>query len=103
MRYPVITIDKAKLEHNARALSELLSKQGMRLVGVAKGVCAHPAVVEAMVSGGAAAMGDSRIDNLKRIREQGYWEKQYSQSARLPCAQSSCVTQIPASILKQPS
>lgn len=72
MRYPVITIDKAKLEHNARALSELLSKQGMRLVGVAKGVCAHPVVVEAMVSGGVAAMGDSRIDNLRRIREQGY-------------------------------
>lgn len=72
MRYPVITIDKAKLEHNTRVLSELLAKQGMRLVGVVKGTCAHPAVVEAMVSGGAAAIGDARIDNLKRIREHGY-------------------------------
>lgn len=72
MSYPVITIDKAKLEHNARTLSEMLSGQGMRLVGVAKGVCAHPAVVEAMVSGGVAAIGDSRIDNLKKIRENGY-------------------------------
>ena len=72
MSYPVITIDKAKIEHNSRTLSKLLKQQGMRLVGVAKGVCAHPAVVEAMVSGGASAIGDSRIDNLRRIREQGY-------------------------------
>jgi len=72
MSYPVITINKAKLEHNARRLADLCSKQGMRLVGVAKGVCAHPAVVEAMLAGGAAAIGDSRIDNLKRLRRHGY-------------------------------
>lgn len=72
MSYPLLTIDKAKIKHNTRILSNMLLQQGMRLVGVAKGTCANLSVVQAMVSGGASAIGDSRIDNLKRIREWGY-------------------------------
>jgi predicted amino acid racemase len=72
VRYPAMYINAGKLEDNARVISGMLQKQGARLVGVAKGTLAHPAVVEAMLDGGAAAIGDSRVENLRRLREQGY-------------------------------
>lgn len=72
MSYPLLAIDPQKVEHNTRLLAGLLQEQGMRLVGVAKGVSAHLDVVGAMIRGGAAAIGDSRIANLARIREWGY-------------------------------
>lgn len=72
MKYPMLEINTAKIKHNAKVISNLLKEQGMRLVGVAKGTMCHPDVAFAMISGGAAAIGDSRILNLKRLRESGY-------------------------------
>ncbi len=72
MTYPALYIDAKKTENNARVISEMLGRQGMRLVGVAKGVMGHPAVAKAMIDGGAAAIGDSRVENLRRLRSLGY-------------------------------
>jgi predicted amino acid racemase len=72
MTYPLLTIDPQKIEHNTGLVASLLQKQGMRLVSVAKGTAANLDVVGAMIKGGAAAIGDSRIANLARIREWGY-------------------------------
>ncbi len=72
MTFPRLIIDGQKIEHNTRLVAGLLEEQGLRLVGVAKGTAAHLDVVGAMVKGGAAAIGDSRIANLARIREWGY-------------------------------
>jgi predicted amino acid racemase len=71
-RYPALYIDTKKVLHNSRVVAGLLAKRGMRLVGVAKGVMGHPAVAKAMVEGGAAAIGDSRTENLQRLRSMGY-------------------------------
>ena len=72
MSYPCLVIDTGKVEHNARVITELAGKYGVRIVGVAKGTCAHPAVVNAMLAGGVEAIGDSRVDNLRKVRETGY-------------------------------
>lgn len=72
MTYPALYIDVAKVERNARAIVGMLAEQGMRLVAVPKGAMGHPAVARAMVAGGASAVGDSRIENLRRLRESGY-------------------------------
>lgn len=72
MTYPLLIIDGRKIEHNTRLVARILEEQGLRLVGVAKGAAAHPDVVGAMIKGGAAAIGDSSICNLARIRERGY-------------------------------
>ena len=58
MRFPVLTMDMVKIEHNTRVVSSMLSELGMRLVGVSKSVLSHPPVVKAKVQGGAAAIGD---------------------------------------------
>ncbi len=70
--YPTLFIDTRKIAHNARLVSGMLAGQGMRLVGVAKAVMGHPAVAKAMIAGGASAIGDSRIENLRKLRESGY-------------------------------
>ena len=46
MSYPRLVIDTGKIEHNARVITVLAGKYGVRIVGVAKGTCAHPAAVE---------------------------------------------------------
>jgi predicted amino acid racemase len=40
------------------------------VVGVTKGVCGDPAVAAAMVEAGVAGIGDSRVENLARLREE---------------------------------
>lgn len=72
MKLPALVIDTAKIRHNTRVVSSMLGELGMRLVGVPKSVLGHPAVVKAMVEGGAAAIADSRVENLARAREGGY-------------------------------
>ena len=64
MSYPQLTIDSQKIESNTRQVAALLKKQGMGLVAVAKGTAAHPAVVEAMIRGGAAALGMDRMPGI---------------------------------------
>ena len=70
--YPALFMDVGKVQHNAKVISDLLGRQGMRLVGVAKGVMGHLAVTKAMVDGGAPAIGDSRTETLHRLRALGY-------------------------------
>lgn len=70
--YPALFIDVGKVRHNAQIISGLLGRQGMRLVGVAKGVMGHVAVAKAMVDGGATAIGDSRTETLRQLRDLGF-------------------------------
>lgn len=72
MTYPALYIDTAKIEQNTRLIGGLLASQGVKMVAVAKGAMGHPAVVAAMTAGGASSIGDSRIESLRRLRQQGY-------------------------------
>ncbi len=72
MKYPALKMDTKVIRDNALVISKMLRTQGIRLVGVAKSTACHPAVVRALLSGGASAMGDSRVENLARVREAGY-------------------------------
>ena len=72
MKYPLMTIDVGKLAHNAVTVSRLLAESGLRFVAVNKSTCGHPEVAGAMLSGDPLAVADSRIENLRRLRESGY-------------------------------
>ncbi len=60
------------VRQNTVVLAEVLRSRGMRLVGVPKVTLSHPSVALAMASAGALALGDSRIENLYRLRQAGY-------------------------------
>ena len=71
MPYPHLTIDLDKIEHNTRAIVELCQRHGVEVCGVTKGVCGHPEVARAMVRGGIQAIGDSRLENIHRLKAAG--------------------------------
>ncbi len=65
---PRLTIDLTKIEHNARLIAELLKPFGVRLCGVTKGCLGNEMVAGAMLDGGAAALADSRTENIRNLR-----------------------------------
>lgn len=71
MHHPFITIDLNKITANTRAIAELCRSNGVTLTGVTKGTCADISVAKAMVAGGASILGDSRVQNLKKLKDAG--------------------------------
>ncbi|MBE0429394.1 MAG: alanine racemase [Thermoleophilia bacterium] len=65
---PRLTVDLSRIEDNARLVAEMLRPRGIRLVGVTKACLGDPRVGAAMLAGGAAALADSRVLNLARLR-----------------------------------
>jgi predicted amino acid racemase len=71
MNSPHITIDLAKLEANARAITRLCAEHGIAVTGVTKCTCGFPEVARAMLRGGVVSIGESRMDNIHRLRAGG--------------------------------
>jgi uncharacterized pyridoxal phosphate-containing UPF0001 family protein len=72
MNAPRLEIDLEAVRHNATALVARLGARGIRVVGVTKAVMAWPAVAGVLVESGVAGLGDSRIENLERLRGDGF-------------------------------
>ncbi|WP_110241832.1 alanine/ornithine racemase family PLP-dependent enzyme [Nocardioides gilvus] len=71
MSAPRLVADLAALTHNARHLVALLAPRGVAVTGVTKAFLGAPALAEAMLAGGVSGLGDSRCENLVRLREAG--------------------------------
>ncbi|WP_022883809.1 alanine/ornithine racemase family PLP-dependent enzyme [Glaciibacter superstes] len=68
MTAPRLCIDLGAITANTRFLVDRLSPLGISVTGVSKATCGSPLVAAAMLSGGATGIGDSRIENLARLR-----------------------------------
>jgi ornithine racemase len=68
---PYITIDLNKIEHNARTITVLCGKYGIEVCGVTKVTCGMPQVAKAMLRGGVACIGESRMKNIHRLKANG--------------------------------
>jgi predicted amino acid racemase len=71
MAYPLLNIDLDKIEHNARVIVELCAVHGIEVSGVTKAVCGNPQVASAMLRGGVTGIADSRLENIRRMRDAG--------------------------------
>lgn len=69
MKTPYISIDLKKIEHNTRTIVNLCKKYGISVAGVTKGTLGMPEVARAMIHGGATWIGESRLDNIERLRK----------------------------------
>jgi predicted amino acid racemase len=65
--YPCVIINLGKIRHNTKEIIKLCSTKAIDVVGVSKVFCARRPIVQAMLDGGVKIIGDSRIENLKRI------------------------------------
>ncbi len=66
---PRVSIDLGKIEQNTRAIVELFAGRGIEVCGVTKLVCGHPEVAAAMRRGGVSMLADSRLENIRRLRD----------------------------------
>lgn len=71
MGYPRLEVDLSKIRLNTEYLVNFCSKHNIEIMGVTKGVCAFPPIVKAMLSGGIKKLGDSRIKNIRALKEAG--------------------------------
>lgn len=71
MSDPQISIDLARIEHNARTVVDLCRGAGITPFGVTKGTCGMPQVARAMLRGGVAGIAESRFENIRRLRDAG--------------------------------
>ncbi|RKL61745.1 alanine/ornithine racemase family PLP-dependent enzyme [Thermoanaerobacteraceae bacterium SP2] len=72
MGYPQMEIGITRILHNARYIVDYCWKNGIEVMGITKGVCAFEPVVKAMLDGGVKKLGDSRLDNIKALRQAGF-------------------------------
>jgi predicted amino acid racemase/arginase family enzyme len=68
---PQVTIDLEKIESNTRTVAAWCAAAGISIFGVTKGSCGMPQVARAMLRGGVAGLGESRLENIRRLRESG--------------------------------
>jgi predicted amino acid racemase len=71
MAGPRVTIDLPKIERNARTVVAACRKAGIEVFGVTKGTCGMPQVARAMLRGGVIGIGESRFENIRRLRDSG--------------------------------
>jgi predicted amino acid racemase len=71
MSAPRLDIDLEAITHNTRALVSQLEPLGIGVTGITKASLGSPGVAAAMLSGGATGLGDSRVENLARLRARG--------------------------------
>ncbi|MFL0247369.1 ornithine racemase Orr [Candidatus Clostridium stratigraminis] len=67
--YPCIEVTLNKITHNVSEINKLCREKGIDIVGVSKVFCARKEIVEAMLEGGINVIGDSRLENLKKLKD----------------------------------
>ncbi len=70
-QYPLMRVDLAKITRNAEIVAGLCRRAGISVMGVTKAFCAEPRIARAMVGGGLDWLGDSRLQNIARLKEAG--------------------------------
>jgi predicted amino acid racemase len=60
-----------RIRRNAATIVELCASAGIEVVGVTKSCGGHPDVARAMLAGGVTTLADSRLANVRRMREAG--------------------------------
>jgi len=68
---PRLEVHLDRIEHNTRALVERLGPLGIEVCGVTKATLGSPEVAGAYLAAGATSLGESRIENVERLRHGG--------------------------------
>ena len=68
---PRLDIDIAKINHNAQELKKLYGSKGIGIFAVTKAVCGDPNIADALIKGGIGVLADSRISNIRKMRDAG--------------------------------
>jgi predicted amino acid racemase len=65
--YPRMLINLDKIRQNASVVMEVCQSRKVDVTGITKGVCGDIKIAEAILQSGVKSLGDTRIQNLKRL------------------------------------
>jgi len=65
---PRLEVDLDAIRDNTRVLVDRLAQRGIQVTGVTKAALGSTGLAQALLDGGAAGLGDSRVENLARMR-----------------------------------
>ena len=68
---PALEIDLKKIHNNAKILKKTFDSKNVSIFGIAKGVLGNPEIAKVIQQAGIDYLGDSRIDNIIKMREAG--------------------------------
>lgn len=71
MTAPRLEIDLDKILHNAATLVSRLNDREISVTGITKAMLGAPVLANTLLAAGVAGLGDSRIENIERMREAG--------------------------------
>ena len=69
--YPLLRVNLQKIKENAQKLRLLCAEHGIGLWAVSKGISAFPEVARAFEAAGIDTIADSRLDNIRKLRDAG--------------------------------
>lgn len=67
--YPFVRVNKKHLLENSKTVVALCEKENINITGVTKVFSGDPEIAQVYVEGGIKKLGDSRVENLKRLKE----------------------------------
>lgn len=67
--YPLLTVNLAHLRQNVRTMRSLCAEHGINITAVTKVFRGDPEIARVLVEEGITMLGDSRVDNLARLKE----------------------------------
>lgn len=71
MTAPRLEIRLDRIRHNAATLVQRLGVRGIRVTGITKATLGSPEIARELLAAGVTALGDSRVENLERLRASG--------------------------------
>lgn len=71
MTGPRISVDLDIIEENTRNIVSFCTDRGISVTGVTKVTCGMPSVARALLKGGVETIGESRLENILRLRAAG--------------------------------
>lgn len=71
MKTPYIEIDLNKIAHNASRLKKMWGEAGIDVMGITKVDLGEPHIAHALVDAGITLLGDSRIEDIVRMKKAG--------------------------------
>lgn len=71
---PSLEIDLDKIVHNAAQIVKRCQAHNIKVLGVTKGFCALPPIVNAMIGGGIEGLADARLENIVALRSRGFYQ-----------------------------
>jgi len=69
---PRIEINLGVIRSNSEFLVRKLRQRNISVTGVTKGISGNPEIAMAMLQGGILQLADSRVSNVRRLREAGF-------------------------------